>query len=154
METESGPDDREDWSEEEACSDEAGEQVGGIWDARRVALTPIEKKVLRRQAWWIRVGALGAAFLFPVVFFSALAAGSAIEDTQGMARVGVLALTILLFVATLILFVAPWMIWQSANALRRDLKAGSVCQFRIVTSNARGPSSLLKRAAQTGLLQP
>jgi hypothetical protein len=153
-ETEHGPDDREDWSDEEERSDETGEHVGGIWDARRVVLTTIEKKVLRRRAGWIRVGAVGTALLFPVVFFCALAAGSAVEDMQGMARVGVVALTILLFVATLILFVAPWMIWQLANALRCDLQDGSVCRFVVVTLKAGEPSCLLKRAAQTGLLQP
>src|SRR5207244_149072 len=101
----------------------------GLRRAGRRALTSAERRVVRRRSWWLRAKFAAAVLLFWIVLFVALGTGVFIEETQGAARVIQIGVTLLLFVGTIILFLAARAFLRDSRALARDARRAYVQRF-------------------------
>jgi hypothetical protein len=145
--------DMEDWPGDDLGLEDGPEEAGGFWCARSRELTPVEKRVLKRRALWIRARAIAAAFAFPLVLCCACAAGVFLEEAQGVARAVAIILTFVLFPSALVLFIGSWLLWQEGGTTADDARWGSVRRFLVVTTGLSESCELFDPAFQTGLLQ-
>jgi hypothetical protein len=125
----------------------------GLRRAGRRALTPAERRVVRRRSWWLRASFAVAALLFWIVLFVALGTGVFIEEAQGAARVVLIGVTLLLFGGTVILFLAARDLLRDGRALARDVGRGYVQRFSGTLSAEAESAPRFRPLYQVGLLK-
>jgi hypothetical protein len=108
--------------------EKSDEPTGFVFAGRR-ELSAAERRIVRWRARQLRGVVLFCGLLFPIVLFAALAFGVFIEETQGLNRLGILLVTLVLFAVLVALVIVAYVFLGESRAVGRDARHGFVERY-------------------------